>query len=55
MTTTILCDTNVLSELSRREPDPAVLAWIESIEKIAISAVTVEGRSGSVMLERTPF
>lgn len=42
MTTTVLCDTNVLSELSRARPDPAVLAWIETVERIAISAVTVE-------------
>jgi len=42
MTTIPLCDTNVLSELSRRQPDPAVLAWIETIERIAISVVTVE-------------
>lgn len=42
MTTTVLCDTNVLSELSRPLPDPAVLTWIETVEKIAISAVTVE-------------
>ena len=42
MTTIPLCDTNVLSELSRRQPDPAVPAWIETIERIAISVVTVE-------------
>ncbi len=40
--TTVLCDTNVLSELSRLRPDPAVLAWIETVERIAISVVTVE-------------
>ncbi len=42
MTTTVLCDTNVLSELSRLRPDPAVLAWIETVERIATSVVTVE-------------
>lgn len=42
MSTTVLCDTNVLSELSRLRPDPAVLAWVETVERIAISAVTVE-------------
>ena len=42
MATTVLCDTNVLSELSRLRPDPAVLAWIETVERMAVSVVTVE-------------
>jgi toxin FitB len=37
-----LCDTNVLSELVRPEPDPAVLAWAREVRAIAISVVTVE-------------
>jgi toxin FitB len=37
-----LVDTNVLSELSRREPDPSVLAWAATVEGVWLSAVTVE-------------
>jgi toxin FitB len=37
-----LCDTNVLSELVRRVPDPGVLTWAAGISGIAISVITVE-------------
>ncbi len=37
-----LCDTNVVSELVRRRPNPGVLAWADGQVSIAISAVTVE-------------
>jgi toxin FitB len=37
-----LTDTNVLSELARPRPDPGVLAWASAVERILISAVTVE-------------
>lgn len=38
-----LCDTNVLSELSRAAPDRRVLRWAEGVsEGIALSVVTVE-------------
>jgi toxin FitB len=38
----ILLDTNVLSELMRREPDPAALAWVDAQPRhqLHISAVT---------------
>jgi toxin FitB len=38
----ILLDTNVISELMRREPNPAVLAWIDARPRhhLHISAVT---------------
>lgn len=39
--TTFLSDTNVLSEVVRRQPDAGVLAWFESQSEIALSAVTV--------------
>jgi predicted nucleic acid-binding protein len=39
---TELCDTNVLSELVRREPDAGVLAWAAGRSGIAISVITVE-------------
>ncbi|MDA8018835.1 MAG: type II toxin-antitoxin system VapC family toxin [Thermoanaerobaculia bacterium] len=37
-----LWDTNVVSELCRPSPDPAVLTWVESEKSIAISVVTVD-------------
>lgn len=37
-----LWDTNILSELARREPHPAILAWVEAESEFAISAVTVD-------------
>ncbi|MGH7804381.1 MAG: type II toxin-antitoxin system VapC family toxin [Candidatus Binatia bacterium] len=38
-----LCDTNVLSELSRGTPNRRVLRWAEGVtEEIALSVVTVE-------------
>lgn len=37
-----LWDTNILSELARRAPHPALLAWVEAEKELAISAVTVD-------------
>lgn len=37
-----LVDTNVLSELSRRQPDPGVLRWAAGVVAIAVSVITVE-------------
>ena len=39
----ILLDTNVISELWRLQPDPAVLAWVDAqaIETLCLSAITV--------------
>ena len=37
-----LVDTNVLSELVRKRPDPGVLEWAEGIRQVALSAITVE-------------
>lgn len=39
----ILLDTNVLSELMRAKPDPAVVAWIDAqpVDDLHISAITV--------------
>lgn len=41
LSTTFLCDTNVLSEVVRREPDSGVTAWFEDQAELALSAVTV--------------
>lgn len=49
----ILLDTNVVSELMRREPDARVLAWAASrpLEEMAVAAVTVmEIRVGIEMM-----
>jgi len=39
----IVLDTNVISELWKREPDPAVLAWIDAqvVESLYLASVTV--------------
>lgn len=38
----ILLDTNVLSELTRRRPDPQVMAWLDSLDagEVATTAIT---------------
>jgi predicted nucleic acid-binding protein len=40
--TSFLVDTNVLSELVRKQPDPGVLQWAEEVRRVAISVVTLE-------------
>lgn len=42
LSTKFLVDTNVLSELVRKRPDPGVLQWAQEVRKVAISAATVE-------------
>jgi predicted nucleic acid-binding protein len=37
-----LVDTNVLSELPRPRPEPAVLRWLDAQREIAVSAITLE-------------
>jgi predicted nucleic acid-binding protein len=38
----LLIDTNIISELSRRQPDPGVLAWASGISEFRISAISLE-------------
>ena len=37
-----LVDTNVLSELVKKRPDPGVLEWARGVKRVALSAVTVD-------------
>jgi predicted nucleic acid-binding protein len=37
-----LCDTNVISELMRSKPQPAVRGWLEAQESILLSVLTLE-------------
>lgn len=37
-----LVDTNVLSELARPQPNPAVLAWLATVDSLNVSVITVE-------------
>ena len=52
-----LADTNVVSELMRRSPDPRVVAWSDLQPELALSVVTLEElrfgivRSGKPQLE----
>lgn len=38
----VLCDTNILSEVMRRAPQPEVRQWFSQQEKIYLSVITVE-------------
>lgn len=38
----VLCDTNVLSELVRPKPNPGVVLWSQSLSRVALSVITVE-------------
>jgi toxin FitB len=38
----VLCDTNIISELARPIPNPGVLTWSASVSSIFLSAITLE-------------
>ncbi len=38
----ILCDTNIISELTRPTPNSRVLAWTQKISLMIISVITLE-------------
>ena len=40
--TVYLADINVISELVKQTPDAAVMQWLQSVELMSISAVTIE-------------
>lgn len=40
--TVYLADTNVISELVKKNPDAHVMQWVQSAQLIAISAITIE-------------
>ena len=40
--TIFLTDTNVLSELVKKTPDAGVMHWLQSVDLMSISAVTIE-------------
>ena len=37
-----LCDTNIISELVRPQPNPGVLIWVKNLSSINISVITLE-------------
>lgn len=37
-----LADTNVVSEFVKKQPNPQVMQWLQSVEGLAVSAVTIE-------------
>ena len=39
---TFLCDTNLISELARPQPNPGVLVWAAEVSSISLSVITVE-------------
>lgn len=50
----MLVDTNVLSELARPRPTPAVLDWAARLERYALSVVTLEELRFGVLARRSP-
>ncbi|MCX7239036.1 MAG: type II toxin-antitoxin system VapC family toxin [Burkholderiales bacterium] len=40
--TIVLADTNVISEFVKKTPDALVMQWLQSVQLLAISAVTLE-------------
>ena len=40
--TVYLLDTNVISELVKKSPESQVLKWLQTVDLLAISAITVE-------------
>lgn len=38
----LLVDTNIISELSRRQPDPGVLAWASGVSEFRFSVISQE-------------
>jgi predicted nucleic acid-binding protein len=41
-TTIVLADTNVISEFVKKIPDARVMQWLQSVELMAISTITLE-------------
>ncbi|MBW4481041.1 MAG: type II toxin-antitoxin system VapC family toxin [Tildeniella torsiva UHER 1998/13D] len=39
---TFLCDTNIISELARPQPNPGVVQWSLGVTEIALSVITLE-------------
>jgi predicted nucleic acid-binding protein len=37
-----LCDTNILAELTRPQPNPGVVMWASGVSRLSVSVVTVE-------------
>ena len=40
--TIVLADTNVISEFVKKTPDAQVMRWLQSVDLLAVSAVTLE-------------
>lgn len=38
----VLADTNVISEFVKKTPDAQVMQWLQSVQQLAISAITLE-------------
>lgn len=41
-TTPVLLDTNVISEFVKKTPDAQVMQWLQSVDLLAISVITLE-------------
>ncbi len=50
----VLCDTNVVSELVRKRPNQGVLRWAETTARIALSVVTIEEITYGLAAKESP-
>jgi predicted nucleic acid-binding protein len=50
----VLLDTNILSELARPRPSPAVSTWVSDLETVTLSVVTIEEVFYGLALKRSP-
>ena len=39
---TLLCDTNIISELCKPQPNPGIIVWSAEVTAMAISVITLE-------------
>lgn len=51
---TFLCDTNVLSELTRPTPNAGVLGWAENVREVTLSVVTLDEIFNGLRLRPNP-
>ena len=50
----IVLDTNVISELARRAPDPGVLSWLDSLEVSSLATTAITAAELSCGVARLP-
>ena len=49
-----LCDTNIISELAKPQPNPGVLTWSSELTTLAVSVITLEEITYGLMAKPNP-